>query len=224
MRPNKKVTSKKNNNKKNGTSHENLVLMRRLIDLQENRAGNFPPRVPDIEMPLFRRDKVHTFTRQIDTTSISAGVADANFAYTFSLGALQDSTEFTTLYDQYRIGVCRVNFVANAGLQPTTISTVIDYDDATTQNKSALGEYSTFQQNQLGNSFFRTLQPRPALAAYSGAFTSFGSAPAKMWMDVASPGILYYGVKGQIPGIAASTTTVVYTVTIEVTIHCRQSR
>lgn len=210
-------------------SRETANLLKQLLLVQFNGNGIQPPRVPDMPMQSFKRNKVYTFVRTVDTTPLSIGVADTNFAYTFSLGALQDSTDFTTLFDQYRIGTCRVQFTAMNSFGsvsfPSTISTAIDYDDNTAINVSQLGEYDSFQKNSLGSSFCRTLQPRFASAAYGGAlFTAFANASPLTWLDVGSPSVPYYGLKGQIPGIIGATTAIVYTVSFEVTIQVRNSR
>jgi hypothetical protein len=220
---------RRNNNKQDAANRETNTILSRLLIAQTEAAGLTIPRVPDVPMVDFKRNKVHTFVRHTAPFTISVDpTTDTQFAYGFTLAGLPDSTDFTNLFDQYRIGTVRVNFTAadtfGVVSVPTLIYTAIDYDDNNVATVSALTEYDSFMQATLGFSFYRTLQPRPAVAMYSGAFTSFGSPSPLIWLDVASPSILYYGLKGIIPHITGITAAVAYVITFEVTVQCRQTR
>jgi hypothetical protein len=182
---------------------ENMERTLKAILVSQNGSSNVtPPMTPDIQFPLIKRNKVYTFVRSLSTTLSVTTTVDSTFAYAFSLGSFGDSTDFTNLFDAYRIQQVRVSFTplaVVAGVVPSNIHTVIDYDDNNVISVAAMQEYESYQVDNLLNSFSRVLNPHAANAAYSGAFTSFSQMPKSTWCDVASPNILYYGLKGIIP-------------------------
>jgi hypothetical protein len=192
--------------------------LEQLLVSQNLSNGIIAPPVPDILFPPIKRDKIYTFVRSYSTTiTITTGI-DATFAYAFALSSFPDYTEFTTLFDSYRIQQTRVSFTPIAFVAGGVLSnfhTAIDYDDNNVLGVTALQEYESYQVDPVETSFSRVLNPRAANAAYSGAFTSFSQMPTKTWCDVASPSILYYGLKGIIP---ASTFTGGPVVGVEVTV------
>lgn len=203
--------------------------LKQLVHIQNIANRIMAPLVTDILFPIQKPNKVFTFVRSYTTTQLTvATLIDTNFAYQFYLSLFPDYTEFTALFDQYRIGPVTVTFTplgAAEAVLNTVIHTVIDYDDNTTLSTSALQEYSTHQMNGLGRMFQRTLQPRAANASYSGTFTSFSQMPPSTWIDAASPGVLYYGIKGQIPAtVVVGGPFSVYDVQFTAVIQCRNSR
>jgi hypothetical protein len=122
---------------------------------------------------------------------------------------------FQALFDQYRFVAVRVNIIPqNNAIGLVTNSTtslvdfysVIDYD-----NSTALGaptnarQYESCMVQGPGESAMRVFQPRMAISAYSGAFTSFANSQPT-WIDCASPGVLHYGMKIIIPQATAAQT------------------
>jgi hypothetical protein len=159
---------------------------------------------------MLRRDKVHTFERTVSVAFLSAPTAvDTYTAYSFTLGTLPNSTEYTQLFDQYRIVQVTITF------QPSTLVatssplyTVIDYDDANAPTSlNDLLQYDTLKTTMTGAYHVRTVNPRFTLGAYSGTLTSFANAPNDMWVDVASPNVQYYGVKLGWPAFTGATGT-----------------
>lgn len=123
-------------------------------------------------------------------------------AYSFALSALDQSSTFTSIFDQYRIHNVTLSFKPRV-TQATTITSAIganiysaiDYDDANIPaSLAAIREYQSCQENGPLQSFSRSFTPRCALAAYSGAFTSFANV-GNMWLDAGSPNIQHYGLK-----------------------------
>jgi len=124
------------------------------------------------------------------------------------LSYLPSYTEFTALYDQYQIAQVDLRFVPTvmtaSPLDPLQgfIVLAVDYDDATTPaNIDALYQYGSAAVFPANKEIRFSLRPRAALAAYSGAFTSYANF-GNMWIDVASPSVQHYGLK---VGMAAST-------------------
>jgi len=204
-------------------------VLREMLSVLYETNHIVPPRVADIEFPHLARNKVYTCTRQAVTSQITVtSLADANFAYAIHLNDFPDSADFTALFDQYRIGPVRIAFTPLPGAVaiPSVIVTAIDYDDSTAVARSALEEYDSCQVCQMSTSFFRTFQPRAALAAYGGSlFTSFANAGPSTWFDVASPGVPYYGLKGQIPASTfAGGPSAVWDVTFSAILQFRNTR
>jgi len=130
---------------------------------------------------------------------------DASGSISASLNLLNDYTEFTTLFDTYRIIRLDVDFMPVSSVaQGSPLFTVIDYDDSTalTGLSAALEYGDVLASSQSGRIHRRTLRPRAALSAYSGSFTSFAQSMHNQWFDVASPGIVFYGLKWIIPAYA----------------------
>jgi len=176
-------------------------------------------------------------------TGGTSGATYYSYGYAFILSSLPDYTNFTALFDQYRI--LRVDFSLACF---STVSTsaaagqgtgamhygITDHDDATNPTASDVGvqgmrEYASFTERSLFDSrgeFHRhSFVPRVAVAAYAGAFTSYGNA--SMWIDSNSPAVQHYGRKGIIeiwsatPGVACN---MLVRVQATVTLECRDVR
>jgi hypothetical protein len=140
-------------------------------------------------------------------------------SYTVSLGAIDQSSSLATLFDQYRIVAVELWLMPRAAATSTSgssalggiLSTVIDLDDATnlTQLNQA-GDYSSCVTTENSVGHYRRWVPHAAIAAYSGAFSSFANV-ASPWLDTSYPSVTHYGVK-----IAASVTSAVLTYDINV--------
>jgi len=138
-----------------------------------------------------------------------------NFAWSFLLSDLPNYTEFTTLYDQYRIEKIELILISNTSESiPSSVNLgvmykVTDYDDATTLSTNL--DYLQYQNCKVLNPLFHKksfpLKPRFAVAAYAGAFTSYANNAG--WLDVASPSVQHYGVK---IGFSATTVVISYQV------------
>jgi len=118
----------------------------------------------------------------------------------FALGSLANSSAFTGVFDQYKIDRLEVWIVPTANSVPIgaqqygSYSSCIDYDDANTPpNASAVLDKQTVIQSSMLAGQYHSWKPRFAIAAYSGTFTSYSSSDG--WVDCASPGVQYYGLK-----------------------------
>jgi hypothetical protein len=227
---NSKRPSRSNTQSDAQTLKQIATTLKQTLDVQQEQEGTLTANQMDIPWPLPRRDKTYTFVRSVQLTPLTVTTAmDTTFAYTFTLSAFPDASDFTNLFDQYRIGIVRVAFFPQGGASAvinSVIGTAIDYDDSS--SGLALGqleEYSSFQLNSLQKTFWRTFQPRAAQAAYSGVFTSFARMPASTWIDCASPAVLYYGLKGQIPASTISGGPfIAYNVSVSAILQFKNSR
>jgi hypothetical protein len=159
------------------------------------------------------------YTVRITTQSSSlltvTPTATQNPTYTFSLGDLDESTEFTGLFDQYRIDcVCfkllpmqnAIGLTTNSTTTCVTPYVVVDYDDASAITSAA--QARSFESCIIvppGKECTRQFRPRIAIAAYSGTFTSFANM-ADQWIDSNSNSVAHYGIKVFLPGATAAQT------------------
>jgi hypothetical protein len=190
--------------------------------------------VPNVFSRKVMADLVYRFRRTSTGSDISqtAG-ADNNGAYNFVLSAVPGYTEFTSLFDQYRIVMVRVvwrprwNFSAISSsasdINPLFIS-VIDYDDSSTLTITQMLNYPSYKETRFDQDHARCIAPHLALGAYSGTFTGFSNLPP-LWIDCASPGVQHYGIKYSIPGgVIGQTALMDYSTEVEYFLEFRQVR
>lgn len=161
---------------------------------QQLRYG--APAVLDIVYPSLKQ-KTYTFSINYNAGAITLGTVNLAQSYNFQLSALPLSSSFTNMFDRYRVLMWQLQF--NPVNMPTAmytapIVTAIDYDDASTPS-AEIQQRDTALTVPIGQYFERTLQPRLAVAAYSGAFTSYANMPSNTWIDSGSPSVQFYGIK-----------------------------
>lgn len=132
------------------------------------------------------------------TTSVTV---PSNGVYSFTAtNSVSQFSSWSAVFDQYRFMEVEVWVTCEA--QPSVIFngsqnlySVIDYDDASGLSTVAGAlAYSNVIAAPLSNGQYRKFKPHIAVAAYSGAFTSFKNEKAP-WIDVASPNVQHYGLK-----------------------------
>lgn len=159
----------------------------------------------------------------VNTTNYSMGL-------NFSLDMLPDYTEFTNLFDQYKILFAKISFrtwatqssveasgANNNGQLSAIMHSILDFDDNTAPPVTGAGvfnqlrEFASYRtQNFIndGKPLKRVCKPRIAMAAYGGSvFTSYANMKAP-WIDANSPDVKHYGMKFgwtvQAPGAAVA--------------------
>jgi len=223
----RKQQHKKGRQGPKSTGGMTVTLLKQISDYQSTQTAGLAPADPDIPIEHLKRNKVHTFLRTTFPGQVIASTTlDVFGALSFQLSSVVNSTEFTTLFDQYRISYVEVVFIpisAVASVAP--LVSVIDYDDASVPSAvSDLWQYSTACYTAAGHTHIRRLHPRFDFAAYSGAFTSYALAPYGTWVDVASPSVQYYGVKWALSATTGGTATAVYNIQVNYHIQCRNTR
>jgi len=119
---------------------------------------------------------------------------------TVTLAVFDPNSSWATVFDQYRIALVEYHFVPRVNIISTGSNagqfyTVVDLDDGTSPTGiSYMQAYPGCQMTEGFKSHKHTFVPHVAVAAYSGVFTSFANEAAP-WIDVASGGVLHYGVK-----------------------------
>lgn len=150
--------------------------------------------------------KVHHFKRTFQATDI-AGLAGADVlgAYTFRLDQLPNYTEFTNLFDAYRMNKIVIKFVPTANSSSvgssltdplTQFHTVLDFDDATAPaSLNAMYEYGNWRMSRGSVIHTRVFTPAVSLALLDGAGTTTGAQKYKQWISTTQPDVLHYGLK-----------------------------
>jgi len=149
-------------------------------------------------------NKIYEFVQltNFGTVITTSNVATVGYARAWMLSDLVQASSFTAIFDQYRLAKCEVWFTPESGSNLTPVANIkgsmysaVDYDDDTSTNLPA-----TLQQKEncisapFQNGHHWIYVPHVAMAAYSGAFSSFANVSAP-WIDVASASVKHYGIK-----------------------------
>jgi len=200
----------------------------------------YPRAYRAVPRPLRIANAVHTFHRQ--TAPVANAIMDAATDYHVGLGVslsgLPSYDEFTKLFDQYRITRWEIFFsfdresaeAGDAGTQRGLpyLTVVRDFDDANVLTSlAAYSQYDPCYVKRLDQPIIKfIIVPHIAMAAYSGAFTSYANRQMQ-WIDVASSDVIHYGYKYAVtpPAYGTATHTIgLLRVWHRITIQCRQVR
>jgi hypothetical protein len=175
-------------------------LLKTLVTLQKSLGGQSQGHT-DVPRLRLKNTKTYTFERtQIASTITASTTVDLAVGLYFSLDSLPSYTDFTNLFDSYRIVQVRVVFMpVTLGVTHTPLMTIIDYDDANPLTYQTALQYDSAQIVATNVPHERVLNPRAALAAYSGTFTSYSIADQRMWFDAGSPSVQFFGLKYVLP-------------------------
>jgi hypothetical protein len=117
---------------------------------------------------------------------------------------LTQASSLLAVFDQYRIDgiwlkcVPGVNNAASSAYASSQWYSVLDYDDANSLGSiGALTQYANCITTSTVSAHYRHLTPHIAVAAYSGAFTSFKNEVAD-WIDSGSGAVQHYGFKAAV--------------------------
>lgn len=151
-------------------------------------------------------------------TGTTTNVSYFSGAAMFTMNMLGNYTEYTTMFDQYKIRGALIKITPYTSLAVTPAGSsgiinsnnqgvscmfhsVLDFDDATaptagTAGIATLREYKGYKSQNFFNNrpIVRYCKPRMAVAAYAGAFTSYANV-ANVYCDSNSPGVQHYGFK-----------------------------
>lgn len=141
-------------------------------------------------------------TKQLDRIDSNTG-ADKLGAYSFRLQDLVNYTEFTSLFDQYRINAIKIKFIPQVQQiysDPTVQKNsgifyhAVDYDEANVPaSVDDLLQYENLRVENPLSVFTLYFKPHVANALYAGAFTAYGNT--QQWIDSNSPDVQHYGHK-----------------------------
>lgn len=160
-----------------------------------------------------RAGKVHRFTRvyNIDTAIIlNSGAAASGYGYTFKLNDLPNPSDFTQLYDQYRIRAIKFQLIPKQGIAtvfpPTVlpgqvsimpkIYSVIDYDDAAPPTSLAeMLQYENCKWTRANRTHSRYFKPAIATEVFQTGITTGYGMRQNAWIDCNSSTVEHYGLK-----------------------------
>lgn len=133
----------------------------------------------------------------------SSTTADVFWDFRATLTDVPSSSEFTALYDQYKINAFKLTIMprsteASVGQDSSVIGSVIDYDDnVTPTNVTQLVQYQNLKMTRGSRIHTRYVKPKIATQVFqTGVLPGYGSS--KSYIDVASPDVPHYGLKGYI--------------------------
>lgn len=201
------------------------TILTDIRELEKTQIRAVPPQVRDPTTLPIRNNKVHTFSRSFSGGTInSSPTIDQSGAVAAILSSFPSVSEFTALFDSYRITQMTVQFipVADPG---SALYTVLDYDDSNILvTLASVLEYDTLHISQTGQLQTRVFTPRVALAAFgSSVFSSFAQR-SNVWLDAASPTVPHYGVKWYFPAIPGLPSAPAYTIIVTTVLQFRNPR
>jgi len=143
-------------------------------------------------------NKIYQFKRTFESSSIT--VAPAGFAqsvYSWSLGNLPNVTDFTNLFDMYRICGIKIRFVPvydaalSSAINKFSIFTVIDYNDLNSITQAEAEEYQNMQQSYSTRVHKRYFKPRIAISQQDVSSTNFISSYKCPWISTQNTNIAH---------------------------------
>jgi len=151
-------------------------------------------------------NKIYSVKQNLPDTYVASSTAAVYGAYSYTVGALDNATNFANVFDQYRIDRLQVTFrpmnvatplvnTATGGFIAPIIYTAIDYDDATAP--TTVAQIRDFQNcsSHLYETFTLDWKPHAAYTV-GGSISGQVTSP---WIDWATPNVTHYGVKLAIP-------------------------
>lgn len=171
---------------------------------QSKNKSNKQQRVISITRGINKKE--YQFTRKLMLReAVYDWASPENFSKSFQLSDLNNYTEFTALFDQYKIDRIDLTFhfsqnVASVPIPAANIAClpimyhVVDFNDATAL--SIPEQYMQYQNCIVANCDkfpAVTFKPLCAQALYNGTFSGYGSTSC--WVDTDSPSVQWYGSK-----------------------------
>lgn len=197
-----------------------------------------------------RPSSIHYFKRTVKISDVTASFNSATMTYTniagayvVSLDTLPNYTEFTNLYDQYKINGVKLSFVPSGSqavystLSGTTqaagfgrFNSAIDYDDSTTPaNENVLLQYNNLRTTPGWKTHTRYYRPKVRNAAVIDTVSgALAAAPVRggQWLSTSAPDVEHYGLKVfcNAPVNTATSTSITYSVYATLYLACKNVR
>jgi len=186
---------------------------RKLSGKKQNVYGNTGP---SMFMPPPGRKSYH-FERRIAPSALAPAVADSGRSFNYTLSSFPGASEFTVLFDLYRMTSIEITITANI------ISTnqffpilyfLADYDTYTTPSSIDVvmqRPHKRVALTAIAPSFTFKLKPRVlGVVQASSGTTSAALAPVSQWYDCNDSTIVYGGLLGWIENYNTVTGTSLY--------------
>lgn len=177
---------------------------------------------------------VHSFKRTwYSENYFSTGTTGSTLAgLSFNLNQMPNATEFSNLYDAYRINrivvkiipkITEVGGILGSASNSMNVSlhSAVDYDDSHAPTGiSDLVQYSTYKMTRGNQIHTRVFTPRVELSANA---TSNAAPKAYQWLDTADLSLAHLGMKLYIPFISAST-VIYYDYSVTMYFSCKNPK
>lgn len=174
---------------------------------------------------------VASFRRTKQLSSIVLSTSAIDTVYKFQLSDLDNSSEFTSLYDLYKIKCVVLKFIPmfnsndmnaqSSAYAVPPIHSVIDYTDTTPLATVADAlQYSTHRMTRGLAIHTRKVYPKQVTYSLDDSVSTLASVKTG-WIRAESPGIDHLGVKLFIPNTGATATTSVYQVFATYYLQCK---
>lgn len=156
-----------------------------------------------------RFSRVMHFKRTYLRKAILCTTSAVNEAIAFSLDQLPGVTDFSNLFDAYRINkICIRNIPTNnsyvsqsaaSNYELPQIVDLIDYDDAIVlATTTDYTQYNTHRIHRGNESWVRKFTPAVAVATLNNAITTPTVQKFKQWIDMGATAVPHYGYKIQL--------------------------
>lgn len=163
---------------------------------------------------LTRRRPIHLFKRTFTPTPITVPTATgASGGFDFKLTDLNNYTEFTNLYDQYKIVSVRLEFqspftnnpMTNAGVVIPEMYTAIDRNDITAPAfRQDILEYETQRHSPLTRRHTRYFKVNCNTLLFDSNNVDTKGTKFGQWIDTADDQVPHFGLKYWIDGGAGA--------------------
>lgn len=234
-RPSRNSTNnnnRSNRNKEISLETQQVQLLKRLVDIQKTQQDSTLEQVPDVPRLMLKRDKVYTFARSGSFGQVTASNLGFSSAISVSLSQFPNSTDFTNLFEQYRIIQLTYNFIPVVGLGSGAIShpplqTWIDQDDSSVPVGFEGFQTETFRSTPQGKVVERVLRPQlsqDGLTTTTSIPTGYSAPPTNLWVDDAYPTVLYYGLKCAVAPSTQTDGAPLWSINIRAVIQCRRPK
>lgn len=172
-------------------------------------------------MPMRISSQIHRFKRTYEgTMDITDGAGIGNFAGNgnnngcFMLEDLINYTEFTNLFQQYRIKGIKMTFmplgntsyIGNTSYSLPQLGFVYDTDDANVlTTRSDYQQYNTLKEYRLDRPVRKWVVPKLSTSVYGGVTPAYSQMSNKKWITTATTDAQYYGCKWFVDPIITGT-------------------
>lgn len=156
--------------------------------------------VPSIRPSIYQRIyRFDLLARAVKRYSMTVGVSPIVDVINFQLSDIPDISQYTALFDRYRIkgvSVVFVNrgtqtYIGNSSGDVPYITTAIDYNDNSTALVPA-DRYQTCLTTQMTTTFVRKFVPQKALPVYNGISSAYVAGRNDQWLDCGFTGVPHY--------------------------------
>jgi len=180
------------------------TILRQNKDRRRAKPRALVPRPVAAQVHKFKR--TYQANYQVADSFIHRGTA-------FALNLLPNYTEFTALFDAYRIMRIDGLFIYDAnsagvssqvGYSPSYLPNLLlvnDFDDGNALTAvTDYEQYESFRVVRLDQQHRITFIPQIAVGAYGGAVFTNYARQRGIWLDAASPAVEHYGIKFGVDG------------------------